>query len=151
MARKKDWAEITYAPKLENCCQAWEFFFLHPKERWKGAFAQSVPGQFYNEFDRSVSEPRRASSGIGKSRKPLTDARHYALFEFEINKPNSWLIPKLWWNRHFPNRILLCYLTRKLQSAQVKTISGVVLYVIAAKMLWGLMGASATREARKQN
>jgi len=31
-------------------------------------------------------------------------------------------------------------LARKLQSAQVKTIIGVVLYVIAAKMLWGLMG-----------
>jgi uncharacterized membrane protein YfcA len=31
-------------------------------------------------------------------------------------------------------------LARKLQSAQVKTIIGVVLYVIAARMLWGLMG-----------
>ena len=31
-------------------------------------------------------------------------------------------------------------MTRKLQSAQVKTIIGVVLYLIAAKMLWGLMG-----------
>jgi hypothetical protein len=28
----------------------------------------------------------------------------------------------------------------KLQSAQVKTIIGVVLYIISAKMLWGLMG-----------
>jgi len=55
---------------------------------WKGTFVQSVRGQFHNEFDRSVSDPRRASSGIGKSRKPPTDARHYALFESEINKPN---------------------------------------------------------------
>jgi uncharacterized membrane protein YfcA len=31
-------------------------------------------------------------------------------------------------------------MARKLQSAQVKTIIGVVLYLIAAKMLWGLMG-----------
>jgi uncharacterized membrane protein YfcA len=31
-------------------------------------------------------------------------------------------------------------MARKLQSAQVKTIIGVVLYVIAARMLWGLMG-----------
>ncbi len=31
-------------------------------------------------------------------------------------------------------------MARKLQSAQVKTIIGVVLYVIAAKMLWGFMG-----------
>jgi len=31
-------------------------------------------------------------------------------------------------------------MARKLQSAEVKTIIGVVLYVIAAKMLWGLMG-----------
>ena len=31
-------------------------------------------------------------------------------------------------------------MARKLQSAQVKTVIGVVLYVIAAKMLWGLMG-----------
>lgn len=30
-------------------------------------------------------------------------------------------------------------LTKKLQSSQVKTIIGVVLYVIAAKMLWGLI------------
>ena len=31
-------------------------------------------------------------------------------------------------------------MTKKLQSGQVKTIIGVVLYVIAAKMLWGLIG-----------
>jgi uncharacterized membrane protein YfcA len=31
-------------------------------------------------------------------------------------------------------------MTKKLQSAQVKTVIGVVLYVIAARMLWGLMG-----------
>ena len=31
-------------------------------------------------------------------------------------------------------------MVRKLQSAQVKTIIGVVLYLIAAKMLWGLVG-----------
>jgi uncharacterized protein len=31
-------------------------------------------------------------------------------------------------------------MTKKLQGSQVKTIIGVVLYVIAAKMLWGLVG-----------
>ncbi len=31
-------------------------------------------------------------------------------------------------------------MTKKLQSGQVKTIIGVVLYLIAAKMLWGLIG-----------
>jgi len=55
---------------------------------WKGTFVQSVPGQFHNEFDMSVSDLRRASTGIGESRKLLTDARHYALFDFEDNRPN---------------------------------------------------------------
>jgi hypothetical protein len=31
-------------------------------------------------------------------------------------------------------------MTKKLQSSQVKTIIGAVLYLIAAKMLWGLIG-----------
>ena len=31
-------------------------------------------------------------------------------------------------------------LARKLQSSQVKTIIGVALYVIAAKMIWGWIG-----------
>jgi hypothetical protein len=31
-------------------------------------------------------------------------------------------------------------MTKRLQSGQVKTIIGVVLYLIAAKMLWGLLG-----------
>jgi hypothetical protein len=31
-------------------------------------------------------------------------------------------------------------MARKLQSAQVKTVIRVVLYIIAARMLWGLMG-----------
>jgi len=47
----------------------------------KGTFAQSVPSRLNNEFDRSVSQPRRASSGSGECSDLLVDARHHALFE----------------------------------------------------------------------
>jgi len=57
---------------------------------------QSVLGQFHNEFNMSISALRRASSGKGKSRNPLADARHYVLFDFEDHRPNHWRLSKLW-------------------------------------------------------
>ena len=61
---------------------------LRPPSRTKRGRVQNVPGEFQNEFDRSVIEPRKTFIRIGEIREPLTGPCYYALFEPEINKPD---------------------------------------------------------------